>query len=99
MLRNSRPLHILEEGKKKNDGMARKMPQPFLQFLYRKVGQVRDIKPSLVGSEPRLRECCDTLVKSGLPGDDEDLACFRQQPEGSIQCFSGIKLEPRPVDR
>src|SRR3981189_1051714 len=48
------PLHVLEEGEKKNDGMVRKMPQPLQQLAHRQVGQVGDVELVLIRNEVRL---------------------------------------------
>jgi sortase A len=60
------PLRLLEEGKVKNNGTAREMPQPFLQFVHGKVCHLREVNSSLVSIEPCLDERSDPSIEFGL---------------------------------
>src|ERR1700722_16968689 len=71
------PLHVLEEGEKKNDGMVRKMSQSFQQLAHRQVGQVGDVKLVLIRNEARLYQCSETSVIIGLPRNHEEVAGSR----------------------
>ena len=71
------PLRVLEEGEIKNDGVVRKMPQPFQQLAHRQVGQVGDVELVRIRNEVRLYQRGETSVIIGLAPDHEEVAGFR----------------------